>query len=174
MFVPHLFWVSEVQFGSQIDNLQLDNVFLVIESFGHLSQDVGGDFGDVFAVFSDQPQDARSGHGHLTRTHTQSGLESVWDVKTGSLDLNSTWMLSMSLAICLMMSLCCSGCIWRSFLITTTDSATTNSENTHKQTIHTEYYSTLFDRRLWLLHCTLLFFTACDRPISSAFQEHLQ
>lgn len=44
---------------------------------------------------------------------------------------NLTWMLSVSFAMCLMMSLCFSGCICRSFLITTTDSATTSSAGGH-------------------------------------------
>lgn len=94
----------------------------------------------------------------------------------GSLDHNSTWMLSMSLAMCLMMSLCCSGCICRSFLITTTDSATTNSENTHTQTnkhapnITRHYLTEVFSHSI----APCCSFTAFDRPISRAFQEDLQ
>lgn len=38
-----------------------------------------------------------------------------------------TWMLSVSFARCLMISPCCAGCICSSFLMTTTDSATTSS-----------------------------------------------
>lgn len=168
----YLFWVSKVQFGSQIDNLQLDDVLLIGERFGHLSQDVGGDFGDMLAVLANQPQDARSGHRHLIHRCIFRTMETVWNVKVGSLDQNATWMLSMSLAMCLMMSLCCSGCICRSFLITTTDSATTSSEDTQTPMLyktHTKYDSTLSDGHLWLLHCISLFFTAFDGLISSIF-----
>lgn len=43
-----------------------------------------------------------------------------------------TVMLSNSAAMCLMMSLCCKGCVWSSFLMTTTLSATTVSERQTK------------------------------------------
>lgn len=47
-----------------------------------------------------------------------------------------TVMLSNSLAMCLMMSLCCKGCVWSNFLMTTTHSATTVSEkNTNQRTL---------------------------------------
>lgn len=54
--------------------------------------------------------------------------DTAWGAWVGE---NLTWMLSVSLAMCLMMSLCFSGCICRSFLITTTDSATTSSVGGH-------------------------------------------
>lgn len=46
-----------------------------------------------------------------------------------------TWMLSVSFAMCFMMSLCFSGCICSSFLITTTDSATTNSAQKKEESL---------------------------------------
>ena len=45
--------------------MQLDNVLLGSEGFGHLSQDVRCDPGDVLTVLANEPQDAGSGHGHL-------------------------------------------------------------------------------------------------------------
>lgn len=65
----HLFGVGEIELGGQIDDLQFDNVFFVGERLGHLPQHVGGDLGDMLAVFSNQPQDAGSSHRHLEAGH---------------------------------------------------------------------------------------------------------
>lgn len=65
-----------------------------------------------------------------------------------------TWMLSVNFAMCLMMSLCFSGCICSSFLITTTDSATTNSARQDKEVLVNNIFLSMIELKLecrWLL-----------------------
>lgn len=66
MSCPHLFGVGQVEFGSQIDDLQLDNILLIGEAFGHLSENIRGDFGYMLTVLTNQPQDACSCHWDLS------------------------------------------------------------------------------------------------------------
>lgn len=66
MSCPHLFGVGQVEFGSQIDDLQLDNILLIGEAFGHLPENIRGDFGYMLTVLTNQPQDACSCHWDLS------------------------------------------------------------------------------------------------------------
>lgn len=61
----YLLRVGQVELGSQVDDLQLDNIFLCCEGLGHFPQDVRCNLGDVLTVLANEPQDAGSGHGHL-------------------------------------------------------------------------------------------------------------
>lgn len=131
VFETCLFRVGEIQLGRQVYDLELHNVLLVGERLRHLPQHIWSNLRHVLAVLSDQPQDAGPRHRHL---------QTVWEGmipcascghSAGGAHENHTWMLSVSFAMCLMMSLCFSGCICSSFLMTTTDSATTSSVGGH-------------------------------------------
>lgn len=65
----YLLGVGQVEFGCQVDGLQLDDVLLRSERLGHLPQHIRRDFWHALAVLSHQPQDAGSGHGHLPPGH---------------------------------------------------------------------------------------------------------
>lgn len=64
----YLLGVGEVEFGRQVDGLQLDNVLLRCERFGDLAQHVGRNLGHALAVLAHEPQDAGASHGHLRET----------------------------------------------------------------------------------------------------------
>lgn len=66
MLCSHLLVVGQVELGSQIEDLQFDNVLLVGEAFGHLPEDIRSDFRYVLTVLTNQPQDARSRHRDLS------------------------------------------------------------------------------------------------------------
>ena len=48
----YLFGVGEVEFGSQVDSLELDDVLLGGEALGHLAEDVRGDLRDPLTILS--------------------------------------------------------------------------------------------------------------------------
>lgn len=119
--LSYLLGVGQVEFGCQVDRLQLHYVLLGCKSLGHLAEDIRCDLWHPLAVLSHQPQDAGSGHRDLTshRTikvvivlfyNTSSRLNfHVGQLQIKSKEENRTVMLSKSLAMCLMISLCCVG-----------------------------------------------------------------
>jgi hypothetical protein len=48
----YLFGVGEVEFGSQVDSLELDDVLLRGEALGHLAENVRGDLRDPLTILS--------------------------------------------------------------------------------------------------------------------------
>lgn len=134
--ILYLLGVGQIEFGCQVDGLQLDNVLLASERLSHLPQNIRCDFWHPLAVLSHQPQDAGSGHGDLPAAQRRQ-VTLCWLLQrkkiTRRSKQNRTVILSKSLAMSLMMSPCWVGWVCSSFLITTTLSATTVSAKTTEQ-----------------------------------------
>lgn len=63
----YLLGVSQIELGRKVDDLQLNDVFLVSERLSHLAQHIGCNLGHVLTVLADQPQDACPRHWHLQK-----------------------------------------------------------------------------------------------------------
>lgn len=142
VFILYLLGVGQVEFGCQVDSLQLHNVLLCGESLCHLTENIRCDLWHPLAVLPHQPEDAGSCHGDLSqqgdtlRVHKSCHVAFFGLLLISSGAMNHTVMLSKSLAMCLMISLCWVGWVWSSFLITTTLSATTVSAETRSKNIN--------------------------------------